>query len=202
MARLRTSSSTSAPPATLIVSWRTSNGIDSPREQVVGRVVRVDRLDEQVLDVRVDVRRAPRDPGVVAEDDARARPGTRRRRRRTGRPSLTVRQWRPFMNQTDGIAEPEMRVVGEERACRSRVFDGATTQLFEPTRWSPASPSPPSRPASARIAVADARRGRASAAASASARRAAVAAVPRRRRRAGCPRSRRRRREPLRGRSA
>ena len=39
--------------------------------EVVGRVRRVDRLDDQVLDVHGRVRRTPRDPGVVAQDDAR-----------------------------------------------------------------------------------------------------------------------------------
>ena len=37
------------------------------------------------------------------------------------------------MNQTDGIADAEVRVVREERAAGRRVFDGATTQSFEPT---------------------------------------------------------------------
>ena len=40
-------------------------------EQVVGRVRRIDLLLEQVLHVRADVRGAPGDPLVVAEDDGR-----------------------------------------------------------------------------------------------------------------------------------
>ena len=39
--------------------------------QVGARVGRVDLLDDEVLDVRVDVRGAPRDPGVVTEDHTR-----------------------------------------------------------------------------------------------------------------------------------
>ena len=100
-------------------------------EDVAVGVLRVDGLDEEVLDVRVGVRRAPGDPGVVAEDDA-----GHARERDAGdvvrAVSVTVRQWRPFMNQTDGIAIPRCGSFARS-APPDSLFAGAMTQSFEPT---------------------------------------------------------------------
>jgi hypothetical protein len=63
-----------------------------------------------------------------------------------GQSGLIVRQRSPFMNQTDGIPIPRCGSFAR-RAAFERVFVGPTTQLFEPTWWSPAIPSAPSSPA-------------------------------------------------------
>ena len=133
------------PPLTSICSWRTVNGDDVPSVQVGARVGRVDLLDDEVLDVRVDVRRAPRDPGVVTEDDA-GHAGERDAGdvvRAGGRP---VRQCSPLMYQTDGIEMPEVRVVGEERAAggRHRRADDPVVRADAVVR--PGRPPRPSRP--------------------------------------------------------
>src|SRR5262245_22413892 len=61
-----------------------------------------------------------------------------------------VRQCNPFMNQTDGIEMPRWGSFASS-AVPVSLFDGATTQLFDPTWWSPAIPRPASSPASSRI---------------------------------------------------
>ena len=50
------------------------------------------------------------------------------------------------MNQTDGIEIPRWGSLARS-APPLELFDGATTQLFDPIWWSPAIPSPPSSPA-------------------------------------------------------
>ena len=54
------------------------------------------------------------------------------------------------MYQTDGIPIPRCGSLAR-RADFDAVFDGPTTQSFEPIWWSPAIPSAPSSPARARM---------------------------------------------------
>src|SRR6185369_4869121 len=63
-----------------------------------------------------------------------------------GQLSDTTRQCRPFMIQTDGIPKPRCGSLASSGLPLS-VFEPATTQLFEPTPWSPARPPPMSKPA-------------------------------------------------------
>src|SRR6187549_620559 len=54
------------------------------------------------------------------------------------------------MNQTDGMLIPRWGSLARSAPPVS-LNDGAITQSFEPTWWSPTSPPPASRPAMARI---------------------------------------------------
>ena len=87
--------------------------------QVRARVGRVELLDDEVLDVRVDVRGTPRDPGVVAEDDtghARER-DARNVVRAGGRHGPAVQ---PVEVPDRRHRDAKMRVVREQRAAAGR----------------------------------------------------------------------------------
>ena len=126
--------STGAPPPTLIVSVR---GRERPRLPV-GRCSASGSVGSTVSRNRscvsgFDVRGAPRDPRVVAEDD----PGRARERDAGDVPragSSTVAQWSPLMIQIDGIAKP--RCGSLARSAPPVVARRRTTQLFEPMPWS------------------------------------------------------------------
>ena len=100
-------------------------------EDVAVGVRRVRLLDEEVLDVRIGVRRAPRDPGVVAEDDA-----GHARERDAGDVVRAVRADRPAV---EAVHEPDRRHAMPRCGSLARsappdlLFDGAMTQSFEPT---------------------------------------------------------------------
>ena len=63
-----------------------------------------------------------------------------------GQAAPTVRQCKPFMYQIDGMDTPRWGSLANS-AWPVALFDGATTQSFEPTPWLDARPPPPSRPA-------------------------------------------------------
>ena len=87
--------------------------------EVVGRVGRIDRLDDQVLHVGVDVGGAPRDAGVVAEDHAgHAREGDAGHVVRAGRVDRPAVQ--PVHVPDRRHRDPEVRVVGQQRAAADR----------------------------------------------------------------------------------
>ena len=92
--------------------------LERPRlavEEVAGRIGRVGLLEEQVLDVRAGVRRAPRDARVVAEHDR----GDARERgaRDVVRAGVGDRRaMEPVQVPDRGHRDPEVRVVREERA--------------------------------------------------------------------------------------
>src|ERR1019366_10241927 len=67
-----------------------------------------------------------------------------------GQAALTTAQCRPFMIQTDGMLMPRCGSWAS-RAWPVALFEPATTQLFEPTPWSPTRPWAGSIPADAAI---------------------------------------------------
>jgi hypothetical protein len=82
--------------------------------EVAAGVGRVDALDEQVLAVEVRGGEAPADGAVVAEDDAAGEPGEVAPRMSKPGPTRRARY------QVPGKVSAEMRVVGEQRPCRTR----------------------------------------------------------------------------------
>src|SRR5664279_876037 len=67
-----------------------------------------------------------------------------------GQAALTTAQCRPFMIQTEGMLIPRCGSLAS-RAWPEALFEAATTQLFEPTPWSPTRPWAGSIPADAAI---------------------------------------------------
>ena len=145
----RTSTATSAPPATLIVSCRTSNGTDSPLNEVVRRVGRVglDRRTGPATSgstfVAPHAIRAlwPRTTaGTPGNDDADDVERAARRRRPAVQP----------VHDTRPTASPNPRCGSlASSACFVALFDGPTTQSFEPMPWS--GPRPPAVEAGDRV---------------------------------------------------
>src|ERR1700690_3497864 len=76
-----------------------------------------------------------------------------------GQAALTTWQWRPFMIQTEGMLIPRWGSLAS-RALPSALLAPDTTQLFEPTPWSPRIPWAGSIPAVAAIDWPSAARGR------------------------------------------
>ena len=142
---LRTTRVSSSPPATEITSSLTANASASLRCEVAVRVLRINPLNKEVLDVRAIVRHRPGDGAVVTQDDERHAGCCR-----TGQ--LQRRRIDPCQVPHDRRAQAEMGIVGKDRPLGRTAFARHDPLVGRAIRSQlsgsyPEGPPPPARPA-------------------------------------------------------